>query len=69
MIFGDSEKEAIMKDLKSMAYLERVIKETITLYPSVPGITLTFDPDRILPKNCYNKHPYAYILEKLYRYT
>ena len=91
--------EPSYNDLQELPYTERVIKEALRLYPSVPFIArlssedfvthtgysvpkdtivnihiydlhrnptlypdpLKFDPDRFLPENCLDRHPFAYL--------
>ncbi|GJQ66168.1 hypothetical protein Trydic_g4228 [Trypoxylus dichotomus] len=96
--FLQNDKHLSFADLKDLKYLERVIKESLRLYPSVAAISRQaatdiaiegyvipagtsiniliydlhrsekhfpnpneFDPDRFLPENCKDRHPYAYI--------
>lgn len=98
-IFQGSDRPATITDFGEMKVLDRVIKESLRLYPSVPFIGRTasediklddkytipngctifidilslhqdakyfpdpqrFDPDRFLPENTMNRHPYSYI--------
>ncbi|XP_033211382.1 cytochrome P450 4C1-like isoform X2 [Belonocnema kinseyi] len=87
-----------MSDVNKLVYLDRCIKESLRMYPSVPTITrvlhedlqlknylvpaganvhvyiydlqrdphfwpnpTVYDPDRFLPENSRNRHPYAYV--------
>ncbi|XP_036144046.1 cytochrome P450 4C1-like isoform X1 [Monomorium pharaonis] len=97
-IMQESQGKLTMKSLQDLQYLERCIKESLRLYPSlyfiarvtsekiqlnsylIPAKTVIhlnirdvhrdpnfwpnpeiFDPDRFLPENSRNRHPYSYI--------
>lgn len=94
----DKSKIATMQELNQMNFLERVIKESLRLYPSVAVVSRQlredlqlgpyliprdcmvtvqifmlhrderffpdpekFDPDRFLPENLENRHPYCFV--------
>ncbi|KAK9508198.1 hypothetical protein O3M35_007915 [Rhynocoris fuscipes] len=56
-IFSDCRREPTMDDLKQMKFIDRCIKETLRLYPSVPLIGRTSSEDQPIgnyriPKDC-----------------
>ncbi|BES92688.1 cytochrome P450 [Nesidiocoris tenuis] len=44
-IFGDDDREITLSDMQNMNYLDRFVKETLRLYPSVPYISRTITED------------------------
>ncbi|XP_068083527.1 uncharacterized protein [Anabrus simplex] len=47
-IFQGSDRSATMRDVQEMKYLERVVKETLRLYPSVPFIGRRLKEDVVI---------------------
>ena len=98
-VLENPNKQPTYNELQNLRYMERCIKESLRLYPSVYFISRTlgedlrltsgyllpkdtdvfihiydvhhnpdvypdperFDPDRFLPENAQNRHPYAYL--------
>jgi cytochrome P450 len=54
-IFGHSDRTVTLKDVNRMYYLERVIKETMRLFPPVPFIRRSVDEDIELGRNGFSK--------------
>nr|CAD7425334.1 unnamed protein product [Timema monikensis] len=50
-IFGHSDREPTLQDLRNMKYMERCIQETLRLFPSAPAIGRKLQEDLQLGKN------------------
>jgi hypothetical protein len=61
-IFGHSDRIVTLEDVNRMDYLERVIKETMRLFPAVPLIRRSVDEDPKLGRNGFCKFVFPFRL-------
>lgn len=73
LIFGDSQRSPDASDVRRMIYLEQCIRETMRLYPVVPGIMRTLGEDVragnfLLPKGCTVIIPFwlTHVIDEIY---
>lgn len=53
-MFGDSKRPLVKEDLLKLKYLERVVKESLRLFPPVPFIIRKIDKEIELRKSPYS---------------
>ncbi|XP_046486880.1 cytochrome P450 4C1-like [Neodiprion pinetum] len=61
-IFGDSKEPATIQQINELKYLERVIKETLRLFPAVPSVSRTITEDTEIAGYKVLKGIYASVL-------
>ncbi|RXG69180.1 putative inactive cytochrome P450 family member 4Z2 [Armadillidium vulgare] len=66
-IFGNSEREASSSDLREMKYLDCCIKESLRLFPSVPGYGRELNEDAIIDELWYAQGTSTFMRIKLHR--
>ena len=59
-IFEDDERPCTPQDAANLKYLDCCIKETLRMYPSIPGVMRTITEDTEIGRTKEIEHKYVY---------